>query len=89
MTHRVELDPGADFFTTGAAEKLVYCASPRVVDARSRLGSVATVVDSGDRLHMRTVTGDLGARGVRRLMVEGGGKVQRSLRPRPIKPTIA
>jgi 5-amino-6-(5-phosphoribosylamino)uracil reductase len=71
----VELDPSADFFTTGAAEKLVYCASPRVVDARSRLGSVATVVDGGERVEMRKLTEDLGTRGVRRLMVEGGGKV--------------
>ena len=75
MTERVELDPCADFFTTGATEKLVYCASPRVVDARLRLGSVATVVDGGRRVKMRRLSEDLGARGVRRLMVEGGGKV--------------
>src|SRR5207302_2377370 len=25
VTERVELDPGADFFTAGEAEKLVYC----------------------------------------------------------------
>ena len=30
VTERVELDACADFFTTGDAEKLVYCASPRV-----------------------------------------------------------
>jgi hypothetical protein len=41
VTERVELDPCADFFTAGQTEKLDYCASPRVVDARSRLGSVA------------------------------------------------
>ena len=29
VTERVELDPCADFFTTGDTEKLVYCASPR------------------------------------------------------------
>jgi 5-amino-6-(5-phosphoribosylamino)uracil reductase len=75
VTERLELDPCADFFTTGATEKLVYCASPRVVDARSRLGSVATVVDGGERVEMRSLSEDLGARGVRRLMVEGGGKV--------------
>jgi 5-amino-6-(5-phosphoribosylamino)uracil reductase len=75
VTERVELDPGADFFTTGETEKLVYCASPRVRDARSRLQAVATVVDGGQPLEMRKVTEDLGARGVQRLMVEGGGKV--------------
>ena len=67
--------PRADFFTTGDTEKLVYCASPRVVDARSRLGNVATVVDGGQRVKMRRISEDLGARGVQRLMVEGGGKV--------------
>jgi 5-amino-6-(5-phosphoribosylamino)uracil reductase len=75
VTERVELDPHADFFTTGDAEKLVYCVSPRVGDARTRLGQVATVVDGGQRVKMRRLSEDLGARGVHRLMVEGGGKV--------------
>ena len=75
VTERLELDPSADFFTTGDNEKLVYCTSPRVVDARSRLGEVATVVDGGQRVQMRRLTEDLGARGVQRLMVEGGGMV--------------
>jgi 5-amino-6-(5-phosphoribosylamino)uracil reductase len=75
VTARVELDARADFFTTGDTEKLVYCASPRVVDARSRLGTMATVVDGGQPVEMRTITEDLSARGVQRLMVEGGGKV--------------
>jgi 5-amino-6-(5-phosphoribosylamino)uracil reductase len=75
VTERVELDPRADFFIAGEAEKLVYCVSPRVTDARSRLGSVATVVDGGRRVRMRRLSEDLCARGVHRLMVEGGGTV--------------
>jgi 5-amino-6-(5-phosphoribosylamino)uracil reductase len=75
VTERMELDPGADFFTAGDAEKVVYCASPRVRDARSRLGRLATVVDGGRRVQMRRLTEDLGERGVQRLMVEGGGTV--------------
>jgi 5-amino-6-(5-phosphoribosylamino)uracil reductase len=75
VTERAELDACADFFTTGDAEKLVYCASPQVVDARSRLGPLATVVDGGQPVQMRRISEDLGARGVRRLMVEGGGNV--------------
>ncbi len=75
VTERVGLDPRADFFTTGDIEKLIYCASPRVVDARSRLGTVATVVDGGQRVEMRKLSEDLSARGVQRLMVEGGGQV--------------
>jgi 5-amino-6-(5-phosphoribosylamino)uracil reductase len=75
VTERVELDACADFFTTGETEKLVYCASRRVIDARSRLGPIATVVDGGQPVQMRTISEDLAARGVERLMVEGGGKV--------------
>jgi 5-amino-6-(5-phosphoribosylamino)uracil reductase len=75
VTERVELDPHADFFTAGDIEKVVYCASPRVVHARSRLGGVATVVDGGQRVKMRSLSEDLGTRGVKRLMVEGGGTV--------------
>jgi riboflavin-specific deaminase-like protein len=75
LTERLALDPCAAFFTAGGNEKLVYCASPRVREARSRLGRVATVVDGGAPIEMHTISDDLGARGVRRLMVEGGGKV--------------
>jgi riboflavin-specific deaminase-like protein len=75
VTRRGELDPRADFFRVGDAEKLVYCARPRVADARARLGPVATVVDGGDRVQMRTLSTDLAGRGVERLMVEGGGTV--------------
>jgi 5-amino-6-(5-phosphoribosylamino)uracil reductase len=75
VTERVGLDADADFFTTGNTEKLVYCASHRVVDAHSRLGQVATVVDGGQPVEMRRISEDLGDRGVRRLMVEGGGNV--------------
>jgi 5-amino-6-(5-phosphoribosylamino)uracil reductase len=75
VTERAELDPSAEFFTTGDTEKLVYCSSRWVLDARSRLGAAATVVDAGEPVEMRTISEDLGARGVERLMVEGGGKV--------------
>jgi riboflavin-specific deaminase-like protein len=75
VTRRAQLDARAAFFTQGDAEKLVYCPSPTVVDARSRLGPVATVVDGGGTVEMRTLSTDLAARGVERLMVEGGGCV--------------
>jgi 5-amino-6-(5-phosphoribosylamino)uracil reductase len=75
VTRRAELDARADFFNLGDAEKLVYCASPRVEEARNRLGGVATVVDGGDNVEMRSLSTDLAARGVDRLMVEGGGNV--------------
>jgi 5-amino-6-(5-phosphoribosylamino)uracil reductase len=75
VTGRAELDVRAEFFTVGDAEKIVYCATPVVADARQRLGPLATVVDGGDRVKMRTLSADLAARGVGRLMVEGGGTV--------------
>jgi 5-amino-6-(5-phosphoribosylamino)uracil reductase len=75
VTRRAELDARADFFNVGESEKIVYCASPRVADARDRLGRVATVVDGGDRIEMRALSADLGSRGIDRLMVEGGGTV--------------
>ncbi|HEY3551685.1 MAG TPA: dihydrofolate reductase family protein [Gaiellaceae bacterium] len=75
VTRRAELDARAHFFKAGDAEKLVYCASPRVEDARERLGPVATVVDGGEDVEMRTLSTDLADRGVERLMVEGGAMV--------------
>jgi 5-amino-6-(5-phosphoribosylamino)uracil reductase len=75
VTARAQLDPCASFFATGESEKLVYCASTTVADARDRLGQVATVVDGGQPVDMRWMSEDLFARGVGRLMVEGGGIV--------------
>ena len=75
VSDRVDFDARSNFFTAGAAEKLLYTSSPRVADARARLGPVATVVDGGQRVRMRRLTEDLAERGVGRLMVEGGGTV--------------
>ena len=75
VTNRVALDARSNFFATGECEKLVYTPSPRVRDARERLGPVATVVDGGHRVRMRWLSEDLADRGVQRLMVEGGGVV--------------
>jgi 5-amino-6-(5-phosphoribosylamino)uracil reductase len=75
VTERGDLDAGSNFFTAGEVEKLVYTSSARVADARRRLGRAATVVDGGGRVRMRRLCDDLGDRGVRRLMVEGGGVV--------------
>jgi 5-amino-6-(5-phosphoribosylamino)uracil reductase len=75
VTGNADLDAGADFFTAGDAEKFVYCSTARAADARDRLGGVATVVGAGERVEMRTVAADLAARGVDRLLVEGGATV--------------
>lgn len=75
VTERAELDAGARFFTFGDADKLVYCTSGRVAEARSLLETCATVIDGGQPLLMTRVSADLHERGVRRLLVEGGGMV--------------
>lgn len=75
VSRRAQLDASGDFFITGETEKLVYCARSSIGDARARLGSVATVVDGGHSVEMCRLSNDLAARGVERLMVEGGGTV--------------
>lgn len=68
LTRSGNLDPAASFFTVGAAEKLVY-APPGVVK-----GVQATVVEL-EPFDLRGLLADLARRGVRRLMVEGGGEI--------------
>lgn len=75
LTATGRLDPAAAFFTAGTSERLVYCATPQLAAVRERLGSVATVLDGGDPPSPACVLEDLHRRGVRRLMVEGGGTV--------------
>jgi 5-amino-6-(5-phosphoribosylamino)uracil reductase len=72
VTERAELDPCANFFALGDGDKLVYCATAAADAARARLGDVATVIDGGPRVDVRRISEDLCARGVGRLMVEGG-----------------
>jgi riboflavin biosynthesis pyrimidine reductase len=66
-------DPAAQFFTAGGTAKIVYTASPALSKARKRIGSAADVADTGDPLDLRRVLADLAARGISKLMVEGGG----------------
>ena len=73
VTGRAQLDACANFFAPDDTEKLVYCASTAVTEARDRLGPVATVIDGGQPVDMQRMSEDLFARGVQRLMVEGGG----------------
>jgi 5-amino-6-(5-phosphoribosylamino)uracil reductase len=75
LTERVKLEATANFFATGASEKLVYCPSDSVAEARRQLATVATVVDGGRTVRMSSICEDLFSRGVRRLMVEGGQSV--------------
>jgi 5-amino-6-(5-phosphoribosylamino)uracil reductase len=73
VTSQGALDPAAQFFAAGDVEKLVYCSAPAVASVRARLGAVATVAAGGDPVDVAVIVADLARRGVRRLMVEGGG----------------
>ncbi|MFF5174690.1 RibD family protein [Micromonospora sp. NPDC000089] len=75
LTARGELDRAARFFTVGTADRVVYCRSGAAGHTAERLAGLATVVDAGDPVDLPAVLADLAARGVRRLMVEGGGTV--------------
>ena len=72
VTRHGQLDAASNFFTLGPADKIVYCASAGTSELRRRLGSAATIVDGGECVDMHWLVRDLGDRGVRRLMVEGG-----------------
>lgn len=73
VTASGRLDACAQFFTAGDSDKLVYCPRGAAGDLRARLDQHATVIDLDAPLLMRELSENLSARGVNRLMVEGGG----------------
>jgi 5-amino-6-(5-phosphoribosylamino)uracil reductase len=75
VTERGRLDPSQQFFADDGSDKLVYASSRVTGELARRLDGVTEVVDAGDPVRMSALTSDLHARGVRRLMVEGGGAV--------------
>jgi 5-amino-6-(5-phosphoribosylamino)uracil reductase len=76
LTRSGDLDPAARFFTASDGARLVYAPSQAVTAIRERLASSgAEVIGAGEPLSLGAVLADLSARGVRRLMVEGGGRL--------------
>jgi 5-amino-6-(5-phosphoribosylamino)uracil reductase len=73
VTEGGRLAPEAAFFTAGDSEKLVYCTDRAEADLVARLSPMAAVVSGGRCVDMHWLSRDLHARGVERLMVEGGG----------------
>ncbi len=73
VTSTGDLDPQSAFFTTGTTERLVFCPGSAARGIRELLGERATVVGLGDEVTMADVVNELGDRGVRTLLVEGGG----------------
>lgn len=70
-----DVDPESRFFTDGDTDKIVYCASKTACHNRARLDGRATVVDGGEPVDLGLALEDLAARGVRRLLVEGGSTI--------------
>ena len=78
VTATGDLDPAALFFAATGGTPLVYCATPALAAARSRLGGVAVVIDAGDQPSLRRVFEDLHSeRMVPTLLVEGGARILR------------
>jgi 5-amino-6-(5-phosphoribosylamino)uracil reductase len=87
ITASGDLDPASRFFTAGDGARLVYVPAAEQGRVRGCLAGAAgaEVVGAGDppgppgappcRVSLAAVLADLAARGVRRLMVEGGGAV--------------
>ncbi|TDU06696.1 diaminohydroxyphosphoribosylaminopyrimidine deaminase [Streptomyces sp. 846.5] len=74
LTGSGDLDPAQRFWHHGDA-RVAYAPDAAVAALAGRLGALADVVGTGARLDPGAVLDDLGARGVRRLMVEGGSSV--------------
>jgi 5-amino-6-(5-phosphoribosylamino)uracil reductase len=84
ITSSGDLDPAARFFTAGEGARLIYVPDTEQDRIKGQLGGAADarlpvpgieVIGAGDPLSIRAVLADLADRGVRRLMVEGGGTV--------------
>ncbi len=56
-------------------DKLVYCPDSVVAKLRDRLGDLAEVAGLGEAVDFGIMLHDLGARGIGRLMVEGGSTI--------------
>ncbi|MEV0287216.1 dihydrofolate reductase family protein [Kribbella sp. NPDC050820] len=70
-----DLDPSSKFFSTGDVEKVVYVPTSAVDKTTESVGQVSTVVDAGATVELGFILDDLANRGIKRLMVEGGGNM--------------
>lgn len=75
ITATGDLPADSAFFTLGDVEKIVYCPRGEAGRLTRELGDRATIVGLDGETPMADAITDLGARGIGRLMVEGGGRV--------------
>lgn len=69
-----DLDADLKFWHHGG-EKIAYTTDPAEEKLRERLAGLATVVSTGPEFDFPKLLDDLGERGIKRLMVEGGGHI--------------
>jgi 5-amino-6-(5-phosphoribosylamino)uracil reductase len=74
VTGSGDLDPTLKFWHHGG-DKVVYTTDAGHAPARAAVGELADVVPLGPAIDFGALLDDLGARGVDRLMVEGGGRI--------------
>lgn len=78
LTASGDLDPGARFFTRPPGlQRLVYCPPPLAASLQITLNELAQVIAIPAPVGLGAVLTDLGRRGVRRLLVEGGARLGR------------
>ncbi|WP_024802707.1 dihydrofolate reductase family protein [Nocardia sp. BMG51109] len=77
ITGSGDLDPDAKFWHHGVEEQrpIVYTTDPGAAKLRDRLGKLAIVVSLGAAVDFTALLDDLGERGVRQLMIEGGTSI--------------
>ena len=74
ITESGNLDSDWNFWHYGG-DKVVYSTDVGGKNARERLGNLADVVSLGSEISLSDMLDDLGKRGIRRLMVEGGSHI--------------
>jgi riboflavin-specific deaminase-like protein len=74
LTATGDLDPDLKFWHHGGG-KVVYCPDSALDKLRTNLNGLAEVVSTGPTVDLGFMLDELGARGVRHLMVEGGSTV--------------
>ncbi len=78
VTGSGDLDADLKFWHHGG-QKLVFTVDDSLEKVRARLAGLADVVSTGSTLDWGAMLDELGRRGVRRLMVEGGGTIHTQL----------
>ena len=71
VTASGDISPDLRFFHS-AGDRLIYCPETVAPKLRDRIGDLAEVASIGASLDFGAMVDDLGERGIRQLMVEGG-----------------